>query len=89
MQAFAIRSHGCHTYDQTVAQPGAQYDDPCSVEYAAKSQITVEQLPVSCVISLNESMFSNTATAYIAPLKWHVAYKVLKALGHDLRPNCY
>ena len=39
-------------------------------------------LALSCVISLNESLFGITATANIAPLKWREACKVLR--GSDL-----
>ena len=80
MQAFALCSHGGHTCNQTAARPGAQHEDPHFVVCVAQSQITVELQPVCCVVSLNESLFSNTAKAYIAPLKWHVACKVLIVL---------
>ena len=80
MQAFAVRSHGGHTYNQTAARPGAQHEDPRLVAYVVQSQITVEQLPIHClcVVSLNKSLFDITGTTYIAPLKWREAGKVLR-----------
>ena len=81
MQAFAVRRHGGHTYNQAAAQPGAQHEDPRLVVCVVQSQITVEQLPVHCllyVVSLNASLFDITVTPYIAPLKWCEACKVLR-----------
>ena len=50
MQAFAVRSHGGHTYNQAAARPGAQHEDLRLVVYVAQSQITVELLPIHCLL---------------------------------------
>ena len=40
MQAFVIRSHDDHAYNQTAGRPGTQHEDSRLVVYVAQSQIT-------------------------------------------------
>ena len=86
MQALAVRSHGGHTYNQTAARPGAQHEDPRLVVYIAQSQITVELLPIHCLLcSQPKCSVLLLLKAYFVPLKWYVACKVLKPINRCIQ----